>query len=365
MWPYEDDAKTFALAMVNQFELRPDAVQIGVVEFDSDATMPPLSSDRAAVQTAINSRTEQAAPRTSLLGSPLHKTCSRRPCRHRFRLFRTVPAATTVTATTTSCRDDNAQVAAACDADPECGPGQMHGNIRTCADLTAFMALDPDVDCDTLIPTAGVPVRSICCASCSTLGGSGATTSPPLPPPPPVACDNTCSHASDGDCDDGGPGAEYSLCAHGTDCADCGTRSTVTLSPTTPRSGGAAYGNVQQWILILTDGEQNRQYGGDQGAISTAETVKNAGVTVVAVGFGGSDTQTLNAMATAPASLYSYRGSSIADVQAHLSSMCTIIASPRQPPPPSPPMPCDSIVVSGYSCSPTDTAATRPTRAIK
>jgi hypothetical protein len=36
-------------------------------------------------------------------------------------------------------------------------------------------------------------------------------------------CDNTCSHASDGDCDDGGPGSEYNLCTAGTDCTDCST----------------------------------------------------------------------------------------------------------------------------------------------
>ena len=35
-------------------------------------------------------------------------------------------------------------------------------------------------------------------------------------------CTNTCAHDHDGDCDDGGPGAEWSFCAIGTDCADCG-----------------------------------------------------------------------------------------------------------------------------------------------
>ena len=29
---------------------------------------------------------------------------------------------------------------------------------------------------------------------------------------------------SDGDCDDGGPGAEYTICPLGTDCSDCGIR---------------------------------------------------------------------------------------------------------------------------------------------
>lgn len=37
-------------------------------------------------------------------------------------------------------------------------------------------------------------------------------------------CTNTCSSADDGDCDDGGPGSEYSVCALGTDCGDCGAR---------------------------------------------------------------------------------------------------------------------------------------------
>ncbi|MBX3248350.1 MAG: hypothetical protein KF901_14315 [Myxococcales bacterium] len=38
-------------------------------------------------------------------------------------------------------------------------------------------------------------------------------------------CTNTCTYAFDGDCDDGGPGADYSLCEYGTDCDDCGPRS--------------------------------------------------------------------------------------------------------------------------------------------
>ena len=37
-------------------------------------------------------------------------------------------------------------------------------------------------------------------------------------------CDNSCSYANDGDCDDGGPNSDYSFCALGTDCGDCGDR---------------------------------------------------------------------------------------------------------------------------------------------
>ena len=44
-------------------------------------------------------------------------------------------------------------------------------------------------------------------------------------------CSNTCNWAADGECDDGGPGAWYSACTLGTDCYDCGTRSTTQPPP--------------------------------------------------------------------------------------------------------------------------------------
>jgi len=43
-------------------------------------------------------------------------------------------------------------------------------------------------------------------------------------------CTNTCSDASDGWCDDGGPGSDYAICNCGTDCADCGSRTTSECS---------------------------------------------------------------------------------------------------------------------------------------
>ena len=65
-------------------------------------------------------------------------------------------------------------------------------------------------------------------------------------------CSNTCIgsvntpredtiHASDGDCDDGGPGSQYNYCEYGTDCADCGHRQgqehihSVQITPSTGR----------------------------------------------------------------------------------------------------------------------------------
>ncbi|MBM4396253.1 MAG: hypothetical protein FJ087_11235 [Deltaproteobacteria bacterium] len=37
-------------------------------------------------------------------------------------------------------------------------------------------------------------------------------------------CSNTCRYAGDGTCDDCGSGSDYSICAIGTDCGDCGPR---------------------------------------------------------------------------------------------------------------------------------------------
>jgi hypothetical protein len=44
-------------------------------------------------------------------------------------------------------------------------------------------------------------------------GGGGSST-----------CTNTCRWAHDGVCDDGDAGASFSVCGHGTDCADCPPR---------------------------------------------------------------------------------------------------------------------------------------------
>merc|ERR1711988_1854760 len=45
-------------------------------------------------------------------------------------------------------------------------------------------------------------------------------------------CKNTCKYSNDGDCDDGGYGADYDFCELGTDCADCG-KGRSTLQDTT------------------------------------------------------------------------------------------------------------------------------------
>ena len=84
--------------------------------------------------------------------------------------------------------------------------------------------------------------------------------------PPPRGCADTCRFAADGECDDGGPGAQYEECAYGTDCADCG--------PGTEPSERRGYAGVshalslaagEYWLLVSDDGD-----GGGGGAAEDA-----------------------------------------------------------------------------------------------
>jgi hypothetical protein len=56
------------------------------------------------------------------------------------------------------------------------------------------------------------------------MGFRGALLLALLLPSVTAQCSNTCAHSNDGDCDDGGPGAQYTSCSLGTDCGDCGSR---------------------------------------------------------------------------------------------------------------------------------------------
>jgi len=83
-------------------------------------------------------------------------------------------------------------------SDNDCDDGG-HGSEYAVCDICSDCA-----DC-------GPRPASICSGSGGGGGGGG-------------GCTNTCNYASDNDCDDSGPGSEYSMCALGTDCVDCGPR---------------------------------------------------------------------------------------------------------------------------------------------
>ncbi len=54
--------------------------------------------------------------------------------------------------------------------------------------------------------------------------GTCTPDAPTCGPTEPTVCSDTCRWAGDGECDDGGPGADYSVCPYGSDCTDCGPR---------------------------------------------------------------------------------------------------------------------------------------------
>ena len=111
--------------------------------------------------------------------------------------------------------------------------------------------------------------------------------------------------------------------------------------------------NVPKVMWLLSDGVQTMG-GDDRTAIAAAVAVKAQGVTLFAVGLGtdsggGASQQTLEMMASTPASEYAFRGSDIAAIEGRFADFCTVTSSPRQPPspmlpaPPAPPPPPPAV----------------------
>lgn len=53
-------------------------------------------------------------------------------------------------------------------------------------------------------------------------------------------CSDSCVTANDGQCDDGGAGSLYDLCAMGTDCGDCGERERLVVPSAEPAMTAAS-----------------------------------------------------------------------------------------------------------------------------
>ena len=96
-------------------------------------------------------------------------------------------------------------------------------------------------------------------------------------------------------------------------------------------AGGRPCAGENCVVFLLTDGQQSSQYGGSNAAVLSAAAVKAADMRVFAVGFGGAQKSTLDAMASSPASQYSYLGTSLADIRAHFQAFCQLVSSPRPP----------------------------------
>ena len=80
--------------------------------------------------------------------------------------------------------------------------------------------------------------------------------------------------------------------------------------------------------LLITDGVNSAEYGGDAAAIRSAQRLKSAGGLLISVGFGGADPATIAHMASTPSSQYSFYGQSFGQVEGQLGSTCRLITAP-------------------------------------
>lgn len=111
-------------------------------------------------------------------------------------------------------------------------PQQQAGTLCTNTCSTAN-----DSECDDGGPGS---LYSICAlgSDCNDCGPRVAGSQPP-PQQGGMLCTNTCSTSNDSECDDGGPGSLYSICALGSDCNDCGPRSPGAQAPAQQPVGGS------------------------------------------------------------------------------------------------------------------------------
>ncbi len=106
---------------------------------------------------------------------------------------------------------------------PDPDPGQQGDVPGVCDDRCPHAG---DGECDDGGPGA---MYAVCpygsdCRDCGARDGGDPWGGDPGQQQGGGACSDACAHAGDGECDDGGPGAMYAVCAAGTDCWDCGPR---------------------------------------------------------------------------------------------------------------------------------------------
>jgi len=102
-----------------------------------------------------------------------------------------------------------------------------------CIDASDACVHSEDGDCDD----GGAGAEFSSCEyghDCTDCGPRPMLDGPPPPPPSPspppplgeggLVCYDSCDHSRDGSCDDGGPNADTDLCEGGSDCSDCGDR---------------------------------------------------------------------------------------------------------------------------------------------
>lgn len=109
---------------------------------------------------------------------------------------------------------------------------------------------------------------------------AGATTAPSgyVAPAATDGCtcfSGSCSYESDGVCDDGGAGSEYSLCSKGSDCFDCGPRCGEPALPPSPSLPPPALTGGRR--LVASDGGRQLLKGGSWGGTGGRTSTSRSG----------------------------------------------------------------------------------------
>ena len=87
-------------------------------------------------------------------------------------------------------------------------------------------------------------------------------------------------------------------------------------------------------VLVMTDGEQSLVYGGSSKAKADADILKDAGITVFAVGFGNTLPMTLDGMASEPTVQHSYLANDVGQlISYYKGKLCEFLIYPPSPPP--------------------------------
>ncbi|MCG3137652.1 MAG: hypothetical protein HJJLKODD_01501 [Phycisphaerae bacterium] len=103
--------------------------------------------------------------------------------------------------------------------DKNCDDGLYCNGAETCADGDCIDAVNPPCSA----PQTCNEAANVCEGDLGGGGGGGGGSGGGGPPSGEL-CLETCPYSGDGECDDGGPGSTFAACFYGTDCADCGER---------------------------------------------------------------------------------------------------------------------------------------------
>ena len=129
-----------------------------------------------------------------------------------------------VATATVSHASEKAAIAASRAAEAPRDPSEK--SVTTGASMTLMQPATGDATSATNVVADGATTAANNSENCKA-NASALRACSPTPHHDTAGCFEACRYAGDGECDDGGPGREFALCAYGSDCGDCGARATL------------------------------------------------------------------------------------------------------------------------------------------